>query len=104
VSAPYRAEVRRADVGLAKERAHGLGTAGAMAGPIGEVASVNPRSGARTSMALVMDLAMASMKEHMARNPDGASPAASMSGAKGREQCRWSGSTHGNCSPGEQSV
>jgi hypothetical protein len=72
VSAPSQAEVRRADVGLGEEGTHGLDTVGAMAGPIGELAGANPRSGARPSMALVTDLAMASMKEHMARNLDGA--------------------------------
>jgi hypothetical protein len=72
VWAPSRAEVRRADVGLGEEGTHGLDTAGAMAGPTGELASANPRSGARPSMALLTDLAMASMKEHMARNLDGA--------------------------------
>jgi hypothetical protein len=72
VWAPSRAEVRRADVGLGEEGTHGLDTAGAMARPTGELASANPRSGARPSMALLTDLAMASMKEHMARNLDGA--------------------------------
>jgi hypothetical protein len=67
VSAPSQAEVRRADVGLGEGGTHGLDTTGAMAKPTGELASANPRSGARLSMALLTDLAMASMKQHMAR-------------------------------------
>jgi hypothetical protein len=59
-------------VGLGEGGTHGLDTAGAMAKPTGELAGANPRSGARPSMALLTDLAMASMKEHMARNLDGA--------------------------------
>jgi hypothetical protein len=72
VSAPSRAEVRRADVGLGEGGTHGLDTAGTMAEPIGELAGANPRSGARPSISLLTDLAMTSMKEHMARNLDGA--------------------------------
>jgi hypothetical protein len=66
VSAPSRAKVRRADVGLGEGGTHGLDTAGAMAEPTVELAGANPRSVARRSIALLTDLAMASMKEHMA--------------------------------------
>jgi hypothetical protein len=43
-----------------------------MAEPTGELAGANPRSKARPSIALLTDLSMALVKEHMARNPDGA--------------------------------
>jgi hypothetical protein len=43
-----------------------------MAEPTGELAGANPRSEARPSIVLLTDLAMASMKDHMARNPNGA--------------------------------
>jgi hypothetical protein len=54
-----------------EEGARGQGTAGAMASPTGEFVGTDLRPKASPSMAPLMDPAMESVKEQMARYPDG---------------------------------